>query len=138
MRRELVLIAIPKPVNEERRTERIAFTLSCELKLKEWREVNFTCMQGYFDSKVEKVCYTYYSVKDMSKKDHNGKLKGSIRPYVTPAHCQHHVEVNHREKCTHNYSTHSKKAIYMLEMPWQQVKLCWFRYDSISLTFHLF
>lgn len=30
MRRELVLIAIPNPVKDERRTDRMAFTLSCK------------------------------------------------------------------------------------------------------------
>lgn len=34
----------------------------------------------------------YYSIKYVSKEDHDGKLEGGIGPYVASAYCHNHVK----------------------------------------------
>lgn len=39
----------------------------------------------------KEIGFTYNCIEDMSEQDNHCKLKGSIGPYVAPAHCHHQV-----------------------------------------------
>lgn len=93
-RSEFMPIASPNPVSAERKTARMAFTLSCILKEDESTIADDQEHLKYWDKKVEKEMVNsaaYDCIKYMSKEDDYGELETGISPNVTPAHCHHPV-----------------------------------------------
>lgn len=85
--KEFVLIAMPKPVNEESKMERTALIDSC----------NKNKDMSYFQLNQEIIVHigvgnlrksSYRIIENMRKEDHNCKLEGCIGPNIAPAYCQ--------------------------------------------------